>query len=145
MDSNITEIIEEFMDSALAQWVCHSSFVTFRVKMLPFFWWLHPWDLFTQINPVEQIVKVNRLLYYFYCAGQQVNNITTSPFSCFLPQSDQLLFLCCVLFAVDHLKEISEDMTQSQYEEKCGEELSQNQNNDLLSSWAATTCVNVNK
>lgn len=36
MDSNITEIIEEFMDSALAQWVCHSSFVTFREKNLSF-------------------------------------------------------------------------------------------------------------
>lgn len=32
MDSNITELIEEFMESALAQWVCQSPFVILRGK-----------------------------------------------------------------------------------------------------------------
>lgn len=51
-----------------------------------------------------------------------------------LPQNEQPLLLFRLLFAVDRLKEMSEDLTQSQYEEKFGKELSQNQNNYLLST-----------
>lgn len=46
-----------------------------------------------------------------------------------LPENDQPLLLFRLLFAVDRLKEMSEDLIQSQYEERFGKELSQNQNN----------------
>lgn len=51
-----------------------------------------------------------------------------------LSLTKQLLFLFRVLFAVDCLKEMIEDLIQSQDEEKCGGELSQNHNNYFLSS-----------
>lgn len=89
MDSDITEIIEEFMESALAQWVCHSSLVTLRVKRKKrlLFHLIASCAGFIRphrgINQKNELFKPWGVLNSCCRAVPQKNKVTTSPFGCF--------------------------------------------------------------
>lgn len=64
MDSNITDLIEDFMESALAQWVCQSPFVSLRGKSDHL---IETHHLFIQLKPVKETSKTGGTKFLLLC------------------------------------------------------------------------------